>query len=791
MSNISPYRPSPLPLPHRDDNNLPFPEEEMANLRDYWIVIAKYRWTIVAFLVPVVLAATIALLWNTPLYTATTTLHVENRSPNVVGVPEAFPTSGSNTGPTGLDQYYQTQLNLLRSRSLAARVIQELGLINDPRFENFPEEFTVWVQRLVRQGGKAVTTWIQEVSVVKWFLERFTQIGQVPENPVTNFELGVPPDVIDRYLERLTITLVEASQLVQVSFISTDPALSKDVVNAHVSTFIRASLQTRFELTAEARQFLEAKVAELKARLGKSEEELNRFRKAHPIVALEKSDSLVVDRLKGLNNDLTQARSRRIELESLYHIVQQRDSQLLSQVIDNPLIRQMKEQISALEAEKARTATIFKPKYSGVDAVQQQITQAKGRMDQEIRRIVRSITADYSAARAREDATAAEMEQQRKIALDLREKAVEAAVLEREVESNGMLYESVLKRTKETDLAGTVPVSNVRVVDRADVPFQPDDAHGKRNLLLSVLIGLLGGVGVAFLRHYFDNTLRTPEDAMRFLHLPTLGLVPDIKKLQKRAYGLRELKRSPLSRGLLPRQTRQNGTDTASAISHHPYSVVSESYQNICTSLLFSLPERPPRTILITSAQPKEGKSATATNIAMTLAWNGAPVLLIDADLRNGCCHRLLGLSNGNGLTDVLTGNMSATAIIKQTPIPNLSLISRGHVPPNPARLLGSDRMKETLDSFEDEYSFIIVDSAPLLPINDTVLLSTKVDGVVLVSGQGVARPAARQACERLTYVKARILGVILNSVDLQSPEYKDYRSSYVSYYTSYPTDNP
>jgi polysaccharide biosynthesis transport protein len=789
MSNISPYHSSPYPVARNDESNLPFREEEPATLRDYWIVIAKYRWTIVAFLVPIVLIATIALSWNTPLYTATTTLHIENRSPNVVGVPEAFNTGGTNTSAPGLDQYYQTQLNLLKSRSLAARVIRELGLINDPRFETFPEELTVWVQRLVRQSVSAVTSRIQEVSVVKWFLERFTEIGQVPENDMTSFELGVPPDVIDRYLKRLTITLIEASQLVQVSFGSVDPAFSKDVVNAHVSTFIRTSLQTRFELTAEARQFLEEKVGELKARLGKSEEELNRFRKAHPIVALEKSDSLVVDRLKGLNTDLTQARSRRIELESLYHVVQQRDSQLLSQVIDNPLIQQMKEQISALEVERARTATIFKAKYSGVDALQQQIAQAKGRMDQEIRRIVRSITADYTAAKAREDAVAAEMERQRRTALELREKAVEAAVLEREVESNGALYESVLKRTKETDLTGTVPVSNVRVVDRADVPSQPDDVHAKRNLLLSVLIGLLGGIGVAFLRHYFDNTLRTPEDAMRFLHLPTLGLVPDLKKLKKGAYGLGDdKKRSLLSWGVL--QSQNEGATTL-AIRQHPSSVVSESYQNICTALLFSLPERPPRTILITSAQPKEGKTATATNIAMTLAWNGAPVLLIDADLRNGCCHKLLGLANGNGLTDVLTGNMHAAAIVKRTPIPNLSLLSRGNVPPNPARLLGSDKMKETLDSFEADYSFIIVDSAPLLPINDTVLLSTKVEGVVLVAkGQGVARSAARQACERLAYVKARLLGLVLNSVDLQSPEYKDYRSSYVSYYTSYPTDN-
>ena len=310
----------------------------------------------------------------------------------------------------------------------------------------------------------------------------------------------------------------------------------------------------------------------------------------------------------------------------------------------------------------------------------------------------------------------------------------------------------------------------------------------KRTFLLSILIGLLGSVGLAFLRYYFDNTLKTPEDIRRFLNLPVLGLVPDIRRLDKRVYGLGNVKRFALS----PRSlTRHNGEQTALALPQPPNSIVTESYQTICTALLFSQPERPPRTILITSSQPKEGKTATAINIAMILAWNGRPVLLIDADLRNGCCHRLLGLENGKGLTDVLTGNENAPDLIKKTSIANLSLLSRGTIPPRPAQLLGSERMQQLLASLATDFSFIIIDSAPLLPINDTVFLATKVDGVVLVAkGQEVSRYAARQACERLAYVRANVLGVVLNGIDIQGPEYKDFRSSYVSYYTGYATDD-
>ena len=222
-----------------------------------------------------------------------------------------------------------------------------------------------------------------------------------------------------------------------------------------------------------------------------------------------------------------------------------------------------------------------------------------------------------------------------------------------------------------------------------------------------------------------------------------------------------------------------------------PHSLASESYQAICAALLFSLAERPPRTILITSSLPKEGKTVTAINVAATLARNGAPVLLIDGDLRSGDCHRLLNVQNGSGLTNALTGSHNATDLIKKTAITNLSLLSRGNTAPNPVELLGSEKFRQLLKALETSFAFIVIDSAPLLPITDTVLLSTKVDGVVLVAkGQTVSRHIVCQACERLARVRAKILGVILNHIDLHSPEYKDYRSSYQSYYSAYTLTN-
>lgn len=779
MYRLPPSHMSSSPLSPADNRDFLFQEAEAGNLRDYWIVIRKYRWTIAVFLLPIVLITAIFVMSKPRVYTATVMLHFDPQPPNIIGSSELLA-----LGEKAFDTYYKTQIDLLRSRSLAARVIQELGLDQDLRFQTYVDGPPSGIQKFVCLDVGCVVQWLRETSLVKWMQERFTAAREEEEKKTEVVELGVAPRLIDSYLKQIKISREEESQLVRMSFSSLNPSFSMELANAHATTFIRANIQGRFEETAEARQFLEAKLVELKAALEKSEAELNQFRKTHAIVALEQGQNLMVERLKALNADLVQARSKRIELESMVQAIQKRDNQALSQVIDNPPIQKIKDQISALELTRGRLASTFKSTHPEVIALQAQIDEAKDRMDQEVRRVVRSITLDYNVARAKERALTDEMEEQRRAAMDLREKAIEASILEREVEANQTLYGNILKRTKETRLSQPVATSNVRVVDPAETPFRPDSAKRMITLILSALVGLLGGVGLAFLRHYLDNTLKTPEDIARVLRLPTLSMVPDIRRLDGRVYGLRYTRK--IFR--LPRSLKSPKEDNRELVmSLQPLSIVRESYQSLCTALLFSLPERPPRTILVTSSQPQEGKTVTAINIAVTLARNGAPVLLIDADLRHGRCHRLLGLQNGSGLTDVLTGNGNATELIKKTALNNLYLLSRGELSPNPAALLGSEKMRQLLESLETDFPIIILDSAPLLPVTDTVLISTKVDGVLLVAkAQEVSRYAVRLACDRLLYVKAKILGVVLNNIDIQSPEYKEYRGSYGSYYTSY-----
>jgi succinoglycan biosynthesis transport protein ExoP len=788
MYRLPPAHMPPSPRLPANNGDFLFQELEAGNLRDYWVIILKYRWSIATFILLAILIAAISMLGTPRVYTGTATLFFENPPSNVMSIPEV---SALTYEKDVFASYFVTQLDLLKSRRLVAQVIQNVGLDQDQHFQTYVKGPPVLEDYLGLVMRSAVW-WALDTSFMKWIQERFAAFrkeeGKREEEKSATFAFGVHPDLIDGYLEKLEISPGEESQLVKVRFSSLVPSLSKEVVNTHITAFIRANLRTRFEETAEAQQFLQAKLTELKISLERSEADLSRFRKAHAIVTMEQGQNLVMEQLRALNADLVQARSKKIELESIVRAVQKRDNQALSQVVDNPLIQRLKEQIAVLETERARLATIFRGQHPEVSALQSQVAAAKARLEQEINRVILSITSDYNAAKGKEQALTEAMEAQRRAAMDLREKAVEASILEGEVEANRKLYENVLRRTKETGMAGEGPTSNIRVVDHAETPLRPDDRKVMRTLLLSVLVGLLSGVGLAFLRHYLDNTLNTPEDIGRFTHLPTLGMVPDIRRLDKQMLALGSVQQGSLTRssskGLI-------GEKPELVISYLPLSLVRESYQTICTALLFSLPERPPRSILITSSQPREGKTATAVNIAITLAQSGAPILLIDADLRNGHCHRLLSLGNESGLTNILTGDENVTEIIQKTSVPNLSLLSRGAVPPNPAQLLGSESMRQLLSSLERDFSFIIIDSAPLLPISDTVLLSTTVEGVLLVvKAQEASRHAVNQACERLAYVKAKVLGVILNGINIQHTEYKDYRSSYISYYAGYATDH-
>ena len=575
----------------------------------------------------------------------------------------------------------------------------------------------------------------------------------------------------------LTVEPIPQTRLVSVQFTTPDPALSQALANAHVQTFLRMSEESRFSLTEGAREFLEQKKNEFQQKLERSEAELNRFERAHGVLSVGKGENIVVDRLVDLNKQLTTARAQRIEAESLYQTVDNKSYQDLTEVMRQGLVQQLKSNLANLEAENARLATTFKPDHPRIQQLSHQITAARQALNNEVANVVQGIRSNYAAALAKERGLESEAAKQQQDALKLREVGVQYTLLQEEVNANRSLYESVLKRLSETSVVNDVAVSNMQIVERAAKPLRPSGPNVPLYLLASVISGLFLGVGAAFLREFFDSTVGTPDKVWRSVGLGTLGVVPHLKFLDRPTYRERQIE---------GRKQRPSRAPAKELITNHgPLSIMNEAYRTIRTFLLLSQADKPPQVILLTSPSPGEGKTLTSLNLAIALARDGHTVLLVDADMRQGCCHNRLGLTNNRGLSNVLTGGLPLDEGIQDTPVSGLSLLSRGIPPPNPSELLGSRRMKDILKELRQRFEFILIDSPPVIAISDAAILSVISDGVVLVfDGQKTSTASAQRAVERLDTVRARFLGVILNAVNLDNPEYSHHRT-----YTRYDQD--
>jgi polysaccharide biosynthesis transport protein len=743
-------------------------EEEGYTLQDYWRVIRKHLWLIAACIFGTVLATALVIFMMTPMYTAETTLLIEREPPRVLDIGEVI------SEPLGPDEYdfYKTQYEILKSRALAAWVIREQGLETNGLLTGQGFVAVLW--------GKAKG----------WAGQLFEQ----PPKTVEEHPLEVDPKSVEAYLTMLDIKPIRQTRLLKIAFSTPDAALSARVANAHAQGYIRHGLGLRTRANEEAQHFLEEKLAELKGRVEQSEVALNRYRRDSKIISLTDKENIVVERLADLNRRVSEAEAERIALESRFRLIRKRDYDSLPAVIDSALIQSLKQQLAPLEAEYAKLSTLYKPGHRPLDQLKAQLEEVRRRLGQEMQRVVAGIESSYLSAGARERALRAKMEKQKAATLALKDASVEYAILAREADTNRQLYDSVLQRMKEMGVAAELRASNVSVIDKAEPPHTPSKPKKLKSLLLSALVALVGGVGLAFLLEYLDNTLKTPEEVERYLRLPNLAVVPDFFSLDGQGYPPQKL--SSRWRSLVPQRlpslpsqlpgSLASGKEPALVLSHPPFSVVTETYRMLRTAILLSQAGGSPKTILFTSGIFGEGKTVTVVNTAIVFAQMGGRVLVIDADLRRPNCHRALGVGNGFGLTEILTGQREAIEVIRPTATNHLFLLSAGSLPPNPAELVGSKKMQETMTSLGEQYDYILIDSPPVMQVSDAVVLSTIVDGVVLVvSGQQTLRYVAREALSRLSYARAKVLGVTLNRVDPRSGDYAYYHRLYYAQYPS------
>jgi len=707
-------------------------------LREYWRVLLKRKWIVIGSLAMIVGVVTISTLRSTPVYDAVGSIAINKMDPVVFSLKDSA--GGADYyDPTDLD----TEVRILKSDLLALQVIRQLNLDKMPA--------TGAVGR-TSSGPLPLTTETLQL-----------------DSPRSSAALAA-------FKASLQVALVPNTRIIEIHYRSPDKNLAARVVNTLTHTYIEQNFKTRFESTMQASDWLSKQLMDLQIKVETSQEKLVKYQKEHEILGIDEKQNITTAKLDELNRELTSAEAARMEKDSVYRLVQSGDpdsivaassaeSAVRTGAANSSLLERLREQEADLKVQAAQLSTQFGPAYPKLAQMNSQLRELESQIQSELKKVVARLRDDYLASLQREAMLRTALEKQKQEANKLNESAIEYSLLKRDVDTNRTLYEGLLEKLKEAGVTAGLRSNNFRIVDVARIPAAPAEPNLPRNLAFALALGLTTGVGLAFLLEGTDNTVRTPEQAQAISGLPSLGMIPLGSRTRKE---LRSPRRLSLA-------ASQEAVELVTQC--RPKSQMAESYRALRTSLLLTSAGGPPKTILITSALPQEGKTTTSTNTAIVLAQKGTRVLLVDADLRRPSIHKTLGMGPRAGLSNVLAGNASLPqTIVRSTVLPNLFVLPAGTPPPNPAELLASASMRDVLEQLREHYDHIVIDTPPTLSVTDAVVMSTAADQVILVirSGQ-TTKQALRRARDILMQVNARVCGVLLNAVDLRSPDYYYY----------------
>jgi exopolysaccharide transport family protein len=683
----------------------------------------------------VVGVVTISTLRTTPIYEAVGSIAINKMDPVTFNLKDSS-SSVDYYDPADMD----TEVRILKSDLLALQVIRQLNLDKPPEF-----------------AAKSKS----------------------PSSPLELTTDAMQPDsartsaVLAGFKGSLQVSLVPNTRIIEIRYRSPDKNLAARVVNTLANTYVEQNFKTRFESTMQASDWLSKQLVDLQIKVETSQEKLVKYQKEHEILGIDEKQNITTAKLDELNRELTAAESARMEKESIYHLVQAGDSDSIAAAANvdgtargssanSTLLEKLREQQADLKIQVAQLSTQFGPSYPKLAQLNSQLKEVDVQIQSEMRKVAARLRGDYLAALQRETMLRGALEKQKQEANKLNESAIEYSLLKRDVDANRTLSEGLLEKLKEAGVTAGLRSNNFRIVDVARVPTAPSGPNILRNLALALALGLSTGIGLAFLLESMDNTVRTPEQAQAVSALPSLGMIPLGSRSTREVAGREKLSLAS-SKEAVELVTKSR-----------PRSQMAESYRALRTSLLLTFAGGPPKVILITSALPEEGKTTTSVNSAIVLAQKGTRVLLIDADLRRPSIHKTLGMGPKLGLSNVLTGTATLPqAIIPSTILPELFILPAGTPPPNPAELLASAKMKNILEELRKQYDHIVIDSPPTLSVTDAVVMSTDADAVVLVIRSGhTTKPALRRARDILMQVNARVCGVLVNAVDLNSPDY-------------------
>ena len=721
-------------------------------LGEYVRVLVKRKWTVLACLITIFSLVAIASLKMTPVYEASGSIEIDKPDSGLVNF---------NNSPTFNVDYYdptelETEVMIMQSDLLALQVVKELALDRRPEF-----------------GGKM---------------------------PAMSSSLDLAPDplqadtartssLLSGFRGNLKVALSPNTHIIKVSFRNPEKDLAANVVNTLMETYRDNNFKSRFDSTMQASDWLTKQLVDLQMKVETSQEKLVHYQKEHEILGIDEKQNITTAKLDELNKALTSAESERMGKESVYRLVQAGDTETIASaatILDDAgagsqsassLLDGLRTKAADLKIQAAELSTQFGPAYPKLAQINNQLKEIDAQLLVETKKVSGKIKGQYMAALQRESMLHDALEKQKQEANKLNESAIEYSLLKRDLDTNRQLYEGLLEKLKQAGVSAGLRSNNFRIVDVARVPTYPIEPNIPRNLSFAFMLGLISGVGLAFLLEGLDNTVRTTEQAQMISGLPPLGMIP---------LGSRTTREGANSKRLVIASSSKEAVELITQV--RPQSQMAESYRALRTSLLLSNLGAPPKVIMVTSALPQEGKTTTSINCAVVLAQKGIRVLLIDADLRRPSIHKTLGMGPRSGLSNVLTGSATLESAITHSPIlPNLDVLPAGTPPPNPAELLASTNMRDVLTELRGRYDHIVVDTPPTLSVTDAVVLSPRADAIVLVirSGQ-TTKQALRRSRDILMQVNAKVSGVLLNAVDLSSPDYYyyyEYQGKYASYY--------
>lgn len=761
--------------------------QEEFNVREIWRKIRKRKWLILAIVFISTTIVTIESFRNKSMFMSTAKIAV-NKNNTVIK-------TGEFVLETNDADRINTEILTLQTRPLLEKVVVRLRLDQNPKFldvsgrKSVLESMTTIFSKF---GSKPVEPAPQLPPFESLVIEPATDS---PLSPEETEKLDPYVQILQGFLQ---VAQIPETRAIEVRFIHTDPRIAASVANGVATIFVEDSYRNKTSKFTESANWLDKTTRSLQAQMQQAEQALANYSNTHNIFSTDEKSNMAVEKLSDIYGQALKAETDRILKQSVYEEVRKGRVAQLPEAFADSKTTQFQSKLADLQLKAAELNARFGPENPRVVEIKGQVEQLQQLLASGTKNLEEKLKADFERAAREEKLIKDSLEQAKQEAIQQNQATIQFNLLKQNVETTKSLYNDFLQKTNQANLQKFDQERDLRIIE----PARPGILTGPRrvrSILLGLVLSLLAGVGLSLLLEYLDNTVKNIEDVARATQLPTLALIPamnaqSMKTLTSRKKAaLKEVKEEPEKKntritslssipGLAPRSLQNYGNKLATLDG---MSSVVEAYRMLRTSVLLSTAGNPPKTILITSSQPGEGKTTTAVNTAISLAQLGAKVLLIDADLRRPTVHKTFKLQHARGLSSFLSGRSRVEDMIIKLSVPNLSILPAGPIPPNPAELISSDRMKEMLRSLGETYDHIVIDSPPLINVTDPVILSTMVDGSIIVVQAGRStKDLVRRARQELSGVGARVFGVVLNNVDVKREGYDDYY--YHRYYSNY-----